>query len=195
MEPVEADRFKIRLRNLQQLGHTQQGGDIPGPHGQFQPLQEITAQGSQAIIRPRFRDRGRTAETIKGGTAPPRPPQGPARQSAPGSDPPHRHPVGQRQRHGMPAVLIQRAGIQSWKTTGHTGVWGERWHGKGSRLREIGLNTYHGGWRKARIRQGDTPLRKTCLGLAGRSRDSTRAPFWLPVPCAGADTAGLRFGG
>lgn len=115
MEPVEADRFKIRLRNLQQLGRAQQGGDVPGPHRQFQPAQETLTQGGKIIIQGWHRRRGRTAQKIKGGTALPRPPQGPARQSAPGSDPPHRHPVGQRQRYGMPAFLIQRAGIQSWK--------------------------------------------------------------------------------
>ncbi len=45
VEPVEADRFKIRLRNPQQLGCAQQGPDIPGPHRQFQPAQETLAQG------------------------------------------------------------------------------------------------------------------------------------------------------
>lgn len=122
LQRIEADRFKIRLRNLQQVSRTQQGGDIPGPHGQLQAAQEIMAHGSQTIIRLRFRDRGRTAQKIKGGTAPPRPPQGPARQPAPGSDPPHRYPIGQRQRHGMPAFIIQRPGIQSWESGRKAGL-------------------------------------------------------------------------
>lgn len=133
LQRIKADCFKIRLRNLQQLSRAQQGGDIPGPHGQFQAAQEITAQGSQTIIRSGDRNRGRTAETVKGGAAPPCPPQGPARQSAPGSDPPHRHPVGQRPRHGLPAFIIQGAGIQSWKAGRGELFQGGIGHGEGSR--------------------------------------------------------------
>lgn len=117
MKPVETDCFKIRLPDTQQIGSAQQGADITGPDGQIQTAQEMTAQGRQIIVPGGGGGRGRggPAETVEGRTAPARPPQGAARQAAPGRHPPHRHPVRQGQRHGMPPRLIQGTGLQSWK--------------------------------------------------------------------------------
>lgn len=111
VEPVKADGFKIRLRDAQQIGSPQQGADITGPDGQGQTVQKALTQGGQIIIGCRRRGRCGPAETVKGRTAPPRPPQGPARQPTPGRHLPHRHPVGQRQRHSLPALLAERAGL------------------------------------------------------------------------------------
>lgn len=40
VKPVEADCFKIRLRDAQQIGGAQQGADIAGPDGKIQPAQK-----------------------------------------------------------------------------------------------------------------------------------------------------------
>ncbi|OYQ37144.1 hypothetical protein CHU95_02010 [Niveispirillum lacus] len=132
VKPVEADGFKIRLPDPQQVGGAQQGINIPDPDSLFQTAQKPLAQRGQIILQGRRPYRCGPAEMVKGRAALAGPPQSPARQAAPSRHLSHRHPIRQRQRHRMPPRLIQGTGFQSWKTRGLDGFWCEVGHENGS---------------------------------------------------------------